>query len=223
MYDALIILNGEIPSPKYWRHFKYRTLICTDGAALPLKEMGITPNIIIGDMDSISDGTQIATVETLKKKFPSSQIFEFAEQDTTDFEKVLQFAQDNQLHNILCMGVLGKAADHSIYNLCLLYRFSKSLKLLVFHHYEELGQWIFVLPAKCQIQAPTESHISFFPLPEATLFTQGLKWELNRSILSTLGHTSMRNRTVRESINIECLGACLCFLTCSTTPIIQEL
>lgn len=229
MYDALIIVNGDIPKLIFWQHFEYRTLICTDGAALSLKETTLIPNYIVGDMDSIADSTPIATVESLQLQFPQSKIVLNVDQETTDFEKALQLIKQipfdkakKSLPKVLCVGYFGKSADHSIYNLCLLHRFSDSIDLTLFHHDGHHAQWVKVLPSDLHLKVEKNAIVSFFPWPKAKLNTQGLCWELQNQSLCLETMNSVRNKTRDEDLIISCEGHCLCFITATQPPIVID-
>ncbi|MBI2791058.1 MAG: thiamine diphosphokinase [Gammaproteobacteria bacterium] len=222
MYDALIVVNGEIPHPKFWKDIPYRTLICTDGAAKSLSDFAIMPDIIIGDMDSISVGTHFSTVEAIQKHFPLSKVLIISEQLSTDFEKALNFAKENNLHNVICLGALGKSADHSIHNLSMLNRYKKVMNLMLMHTFEQSRQWVFLLQENTCITTQKGETLSLFSFENATLSTKGLKWELENTTISHSGQTAIRNMTVDEKIEIKCIGNCLCFLTSDTPPILTN-
>ncbi len=222
MYDALIVVNGEIPPPELWQGIHYRTLICTDGAANTLRDFSITPDIIIGDMDSIAVSTQFATVESTQMHFPESKIHFIEDQCSTDFEKALFFAKQNNFKRIICLGALGKSADHSIHNLSMLPRYNKEMEITLMHSYGISRQWVFCLHENTCITTQIGDIISFFPFQEAILTSQGLKWEMNQNVITQLGNHAMRNLTTKKKVTVKCEGNCLCFLTCDNPPIIEN-
>jgi thiamine pyrophosphokinase len=205
VYDALILVNGEIPSQDLWQSVPYRVLICTDGAANTLQQTDIIPDIIIGDMDSISDSTKI--------RYPQAEIISLSDQTTTDFEKALIFSEKMKYTRILCLGMLGKSADHFVYNLSLLVRFATQLEVIGLNFIDEAPQWIFPLQSKTTIHTLPHQTISFLAFPEATLTTQGLRWELQNTLLTQVKHHSVRNQTLSNEVEINCQGNCLAFLT----------
>jgi thiamine pyrophosphokinase len=227
MYDALIIVNGEMPNLNFWQHCQHRFIICTDGAALSLKNMAIIPHYIVGDMDSISDSTSIATVEALQMQFPQSEIHYIEDQETTDFEKALQLVQVLQnkgvlesFAKILVVGFFGKSADHSLYNLCLLNRYHSLMDLTLLHTHDNLFQWVIVLPSEIHLKLQEEAVISFFPWPQATLSTQGLKWEFDDKTITLASANAVRNTLLGTEVLIHCKGPCLCFITNPTAPVV---
>lgn len=220
MYDALILVNGEIPDKEHWLGLPFRLLVCTDGAANILKNFTRTPDIIIGDMDSIAESPQNATLNELKLLFPRSKIISLNDQNSTDFEKALFYAQENKMTTLICVGILGKSADHSVYNLSLLVRFAEDLQLIALSAHDKNCQWIFPLRKKTTVQTLPAQTLSFLAFPEATLSTRGLKWELNETRLTQVHQHSVRNQTLQETIHIEAAGHCLAFLTSFEAPII---
>lgn len=222
VYDALVVVNGEIPPPKLWQGIHYRTLICTDGAANTLREFSIIPDIIIGDMDSIAVSTQYAMAQDKQKDFPESKIHFIDDQNSTDFEKALFFAKKNTLKHIICIGALGKSADHSVHNLSMLPRYRENIDIMLLHTFDESKQWIFALSENTCITTELGNIVSFFPFPEAKLTTQGLQWDVDQNVITQLGNHAMRNLTIKEKITVHCQGNCLCFLTSDNPPIIEN-
>jgi len=210
MFDALIVANGDIPPHAYWKMISYHQLICTDAAALALKTFELTPDIIIGDMDSLAHDPSFSS--------PASQLLHIEDQNKTDFEKALDLAHQRDFKKILCLGITGKSADHEIYNFSLLLRYASLFQISALHFFDNIYQWIFPLPSRMHINTQIGDILSFFPFPEAHLTTQGLKWELHHTLLSQQGAYSMRNQAKQAKVLIECKGPCLCFFsTCNTS------
>lgn len=210
MFEILIVANGDIPPKNLWSDITYSFLICTDGAAKTLKEFNITPDVIIGDFDSLPNAATL---------FPKVQIEKINDQDTTDFEKALQFCMKFPNKKIVCLGALGGFADHSIYNLSLLMRYSQDLDLCLLNPTTEGREWIFKLSSHTRICTPKNSLISFFPFPEATLTAATLEWPLARTHLTQIGNAAVRNRTTGNVTEIDCMGDCLCFVGTQVYPL----
>lgn len=222
MFSAIIVLDGDIPSPQYWQHLEHQTLICTDGAAKKLAELNIQPNIIIGDMDSIMESPMSDKEKAIRQAFPTSKIIIQLDQNTTDFEKALQYTNDNGIRKVLCLGMLGRSADHILHNLALFNRYGFTLKLIGLHVFENQLQWIMPLKDKMTISTQPGMVFSLFPLSPCVLSSKGLKWELHEKMLSSHGHSSIRNQTVAPFVQLHCQGDCLGFLISSQMPQITE-
>lgn len=212
MFDILIVANGNIPAKNTWIEIRYDLLICTDGAASTLQQFDITPNVIIGDFDSLANASV---------RFPNSQVEKVDDQNTTDLEKALQFCMKFSNKRIICLGALGGFADHAIHNLSLLLRYSAHLDLCFLNPTNEGREWIFKLKANTRIYTPPKSIISFFPFPETTLTALTLEWPLDRTHIKQIEDAAVRNRTTAELTDIDCVGDCLCFVGTQNYPIID--
>lgn len=84
-------------------------IICADGGAGHLKGLCVTPDIIIGDLDSA--GSLPQGVEVLKFK---------AEKDETDTMLAVMYALEHGFSDILLLGGLKGRLDHTFANLCTL-------------------------------------------------------------------------------------------------------
>lgn len=128
MFHTVIFTGGEFPSPKdtsfYWKNLPppnfviaadsgLETLVKFQTFFLDNKKLSFYPDLILGDMDSISDKTIInqfrkATVE----KFPSYK-------DYTDTELALERSFENGKSFVTLIGGSGGRIDHflGIYDL----------------------------------------------------------------------------------------------------------
>ncbi|RZB30527.1 MAG: thiamine pyrophosphokinase [Desulfobacteraceae bacterium Eth-SRB1] len=90
-------------------------LIAADGGASHFKALGILPNVLIGDLDSIrsDDLNELRTAGAEIIQHPSGK-------DQTDLELALDLAVDRGAEEILVFGALGARWDMSIANIMLL-------------------------------------------------------------------------------------------------------
>lgn len=69
---ALVICNGEVLSKKAMAPLLREKpfIVCADGGANKARKLGIRPDVIIGDLDSISSGTRkfFSDVTTIEVK-----------------------------------------------------------------------------------------------------------------------------------------------------------
>ncbi len=117
MSRAVIFANGELPDLEAIRTLinDDDCLIAADGGANYLLKMDLIPEIVLGDMDSLTD-------ETLSELAPSEVIFEKypVDKDETDFELALQYAIDLRPSAILVVGALGGRLDQTLTNISIL-------------------------------------------------------------------------------------------------------
>lgn len=119
MDTALIIGNGTKTNKKAVENISYNYVICADGGLERVKEYGITPNIIIGDFDSVNISLlkQYENIVPIEK-FPS-------EKDLTDMELGVEFAISKGYTNIVLIGATGSRLDHTMANIMLMEKYHK--------------------------------------------------------------------------------------------------
>ena len=165
---AVILCNGEPPSDATLaRHLPGSGLIiCTDGATGWVHARGVTPHVVIGDMDSgpPSDGAEVIDAG------PHDQ------QENTDAEKALLLALERGATQIVILGATGRRLDHTLGNVSLVARYHDRAEILLADDYSELR----VVSGRYSLPAGADSVISLLALtPDATLDTTGLKWPLH--------------------------------------------
>tara|TARA_R110002110_G_scaffold124505_2_gene301882 strand:+ start:31636 stop:32313 length:678 start_codon:yes stop_codon:yes gene_type:complete len=212
-FQTLIIAGGDMSPPDIPSNIAtHQTLLCLDGAATVVQRYKITPDIILGDLDTLV--IQYANIRQIQAAFPKSTIVHTPDQNKTDFEKALDYVVQHNLGTVLCLGLLGKAMDHTLSNLSLFARYSTIVPLTLLHSFENQKQWGFMLPPKCCIHTQINQTTSLIPISEAIVSSKGLKWELEHAKLNPLSFNSVRNKTQSEQLFIETQGNCL-YLQCS--------
>ena len=114
---TIIVCSGSIMDyanvGKYFE--KADLIICADGGASHLGKLGILPDILVGDFDSIGerdfDSLLDAGVEVIR--FP-------AEKDATDTQLAVQLAMDRGCDAVILLGATGTRLDHTMANVFLL-------------------------------------------------------------------------------------------------------
>ena len=117
--EAVILANGEYPTHvlplKILEEAQF--VICCDGAANEYILRGHTPDIIIGDGDSLSPEN--------KTRF-SDIIHHITDQETNDQTKAVHFLQEKGYREIAIVGATGKREDHTLGNISLLLDYMKN-------------------------------------------------------------------------------------------------
>nr|HMS66095.1 thiamine diphosphokinase [Ignavibacteria bacterium] len=122
---AIIFLNGNFPGKKVINSFlmKNGLIIAADGGGNSLKSIDILPDIVIGDLDSLSKSNHDYFV---RKKVKINLIIE---QETTDFEKCLLYCKKKNFKEIIVFGALSLRPDHTLNNFSVLKRYSKIFRI----------------------------------------------------------------------------------------------
>lgn len=184
-YRSILCLNGELPPPSFFIEMNL-PIIAADGAANSLQGLGIHPELIIGDLDSVHS-------ELLE----SYSHLCLPDQNSNDYQKALAYLKEKNLLPAVVVGINGGYLDHILNNIniflktnCLLY--SPPITGLVLNEHAQLN---------CEL--PPQTKISLIGIPQATLSSKGLQWELNATHLSFPGTNSCFNRTQASEIHLE--------------------
>ena len=136
-------------------------IVGADGGADRLLALGVEPEAVIGDMDSISAGAR-ARLE--------GRLFPIAEQVTTDFDKALRSVR---APFVLGLGFAGARLDHGLAVLNALVRQPQQRCLVL-----SPQDVIFLAPAEMRLDLPMGSRFSLFPMAAVTGESAGLRWPL---------------------------------------------
>lgn len=175
-------------------------LICADGGANYALLSGYTPDLLIGDLDSVlpENLNQCAEAGCSIERFP-------AEKDQTDLELALIRAAE-QAHlaketDIWLYGATGKRMDHFLGNIALALAYARKgyrIRLLDPDH----EMWI--LQGREEIRREVGQEISLLILSEkAVVTTEGLYYPLKQDVLFQESPRGVSNVFAREEAVIQ--------------------
>jgi len=177
--QAAIISNGYIRDYEFIRNvvFYADLVICADGGARHACRMGIVPDIVIGDLDSMDDNVK----DLLIKK--NVEIIKYpTEKDETDTQLAVEYAIRKKCEEIVMIGCLGNRFDHSFANVCLLkYMMDRGLKGKIVNENNE----IYLIGDNDSIQLTGEigEKVSLLPMSDYAdgVTTEGLYYKLENA------------------------------------------
>ena len=206
---AIVFANGILEDPQGAKALidPNDVIIAADGGAIHCSTLGVTPDVIIGDMDSLSEedqqywaGKHVPFIRHSRRK------------DETDLELALLHARDLPAGEILVLGALGGRWDQTFANLMLpLYHRLAGLEVAFWHE----GTWITVITHSRTIKGKAGQTVSLIPLGGNALgvSTTGLEWPLNNETLYLGGSRGVSNVLLGESAQITVeQGTLLCFI-----------
>lgn len=193
---TVIFLNGEIPGKKVVNKYLKNTdfVIAADGGANYLMKERILPDLIIGDLDSISRKSQLffsnKRVEILKIR----------EQETTDFEKCLKYCKKNKVKDIIVFGATSMRPDHTLNNFSVLKRYKSKAEIkFVSDEFE-----IFYVNKSAEFRYRAGETVSFLAFPVARgVRTKGLKYRLKGEKLEFGIREGTLNKSVSDKISVK--------------------
>lgn len=111
--SAVVLANGTFPNNDITLEILNGAsfLVCCDGAANNISQHNITPNIIIGDGDSLAGQL---------KELYKDIIISVEDQETNDLTKAVLYLIEQEYTHITILGGTGKREDHTIGNIGLL-------------------------------------------------------------------------------------------------------
>jgi thiamine pyrophosphokinase len=112
---AVIISHGSMKDFDYYKRIieGCRPVICADGGVYYAKEIGITPDVIVGDFDSVDRETLASFTGARVIRFP-------VRKDKTDTELAVDYAIEHGEKDIMLLGSSGSRLDHTFANIALL-------------------------------------------------------------------------------------------------------
>lgn len=186
---ALLICNGEQPSASLARRLARRSqlIVAADGGANGARELKITPDLIIGDLDSITPAT--------RKFFSSTAVIRMPQQDNTDMEKALDYLVSESLaQEVMIIGATGRRIDHTLGNLVVLSHYRRRLRVVACGD----GWHAFPVRNTETVEASIDTTVSLIPISDCRGVTlRGLKYPL-RNVPLRAGQIAVSN-VVRHS------------------------
>ncbi len=179
----ILVANGDIPDQSWLKTALSRensALVGVDGGSNYILELDIIPDIVLGDLDSMSPEHK----RLLEQNWVN--IFQFSEEkDETDLELALLYIVENPQWTdcpIEIFGAYGGRFDHEIANLMLLTHpalIDRDIRL------KSPNQTSFLITDKVEINGRAGDLVSLIPLKGDSKIksTEHLKWELNGSTL----------------------------------------
>jgi thiamine pyrophosphokinase len=214
MKHVLILANGKPPSKRLFQKiFVYADcFICADGGANTAARFDCTPNLIIGDLDSIEK-------ETLAV-FSNVEVKKLMDQNSTDLEKALTAAIRMKYKEIIVLGATGGRLDHAIGNLSALAKFSRKAHITFI---DNIGIFI-AAHHSLEFNLPIGTIISLLPLSRCSgIMTKGLKWNLKNESLEFGVRESTSNVIVSSPVTIKVnKGSLIVFVVSNNENLISK-
>lgn len=138
-------------------------IVAADSGADVLRAAGISPDSVIGDMDSAHADTIAA--------LPPGVLHRLSEQDSTDFDKCLRHVAAPL---VLGYGFLGARIDHQMAAMTVLCRYPDRRCILVGE-----DDVVVLCPPDLRLDLPQGSRISLYPLGPVRGESEGLHWPIS--------------------------------------------
>lgn len=186
----VILANGLFPTAQRGLDLLKAAdlLICCDGAADKLIAKGMSPHVIIGDMDSLS--TEVSELY-------ASLMIQSDDQESNDLTKAVHYCIEEGYPSVTILGATGLREDHTLGNISLMMEYYPRIEVQII---SDFG--VFFL-AQSGEQVPTfvGEKISFFSIDNRVrVSSTGLKYPLNDLQLSNWYRASLNEATANHFI-----------------------
>jgi len=196
MKKCIILANGKPPKQSvitFFRNRGYNELICADGGSNSALKMKLVPDVIIGDLDSISS-------ESLKEFKSVSKIIRLKRQNDTDVEKCLKYAISHKYAEALLVGVTGNRLDHTFCNLGIVLKFFPQIKISLIAE----NSFLMAYTGNVELKTFVGETISIYGISSKTKITSnGLKYELKNVSLPFGKKESTSNYAKKELVKLK--------------------
>ncbi len=195
---VVLFVNGDLPAPDHMlsQISNEDVLIAVDGGLGHMTRLNLTPDLIIGDLDSANQ-EEVARLQAQGvevNKFP-------VDKDETDLELALNAALMMDPTVIWIVAALGKRLDQTLANIFLLTSpdlAEYDIRLL------DGQQEVFLIRHSRSITGKTGQRLSLLPLhgPAQGIRTEGLKYPLDNETLYPHKTRGISNRLIKPSATV---------------------
>ena len=188
----IILANGQFPSG--WKGMELLKsadlLICCDGAADKLVSFGMSPHVIIGDLDSVS---------TEVRELYASVMIHSDDQESNDLTKAVHYCIEKVYPSVSILGATGLREDHTLGNISLMMEYYPRIEVQIISDYGIF----FLVQSGEQVQSYAGEKISLFSIDNRVHVTStGLKYPLNDLQLSNWYRATM-NEAKADHITLQ--------------------
>lgn len=208
MPRVIIFANGiSGPGEKNRRYIAEGDfIVCADGGTRYALAMGLRPDLIVGDLDSLSPELlkQVQKLGIPVEKYPAAK-------DESDLELALQAAQRFNTDEVLILTALGGRMDQFLANIMLLTRQKWSFRALRIADGDQQG-WALTGPAEMQIDGKSGDILSIVPVSERLeqLDISGVRWPLSGALVERGSTLTLSNFMTGEKALVKfAVGICL--------------
>ncbi|MCF8227044.1 MAG: thiamine diphosphokinase [Bacteroidales bacterium] len=187
----IVLANGNFPSSAHCRLMldQAEKIICCDEAADNLLYYGKEPDLIIGDMDSISRVTVVKYKDRMVK---------LTEQETNDLTKAVNYCIDKGYSEVTILGATGLREDHTLGNISLLLEYNKRISARMVTDFGEFS----MIKSGEEVRSFPGERISFFSVDnKVKVISEGLKYKLDNMQLHNWWRASL-NEVTGESFTL---------------------
>ena len=193
----IIFANGDLPDLEKARALLREDdfIIAADGGTYHALALGLTPNIIIGDLDSLPANFEVS-------KFNNEIVLYPKDKNETDLELAIQHAITLDPEQVIILAALGGRLDQTLGNIALI---SSVERLTLNIRLDDGIEEVFFCREQVQVNGANGDTISLIPWQgEVTgVVTTGLKWPLQNETLYPQKTRGISNEMTGDTATIQ--------------------
>lgn len=194
----IVVAGGRRPDPQ-WLHTvgQLGTVIAADRGADHCKKAGVVPRFLYGDRDSAAPGAW----EEFLRKGAKAKTYP-VNKDDTDLSLVFQDLEPGP--PVVATGIWGGRADHLFGNLYTLLAYAQRGGTVILADEQELLCYLRPGTRATFTAAKHPRAVSLLPLsPECTVSIHGVRWPLDKSLLTQANPYAVSNKQTEPSVEAE--------------------
>ncbi len=196
---ALIMANGDYGSDIKWylsRINEYHLVVCADGGTNAAMQIGIRPDIVIGDMDSIDKESRAKA-----KDCGASFVTFSSEKDSTDTDLAMRLVSRKGYDAVVIWGGTGSRLDHTLANL---FCGTAILRSGMDIRFESPCLTVYFTDAELDFKGDIGDTVSVIPLGGSAkgVFLKGFKYPLNDAILNSDQSLGISNEMAKREASV---------------------
>ena len=166
-------------------------VVCADGGANSARRLGVKPDVILGDFDSITPHTR-RFFRTVPQLF-------MEDQNSTDMEKALKYCVERRVSSADVVGALGGRIDHAMGNLGCFKKFGNRLHL----RFVDVRSELTLVKRSVRLSVNIGDELSLIPLDRCSgVSTTNLKYSLRNDLLETGVRAGISNVATARTVGV---------------------
>jgi thiamine pyrophosphokinase len=190
--SVLIIANGAGESKAFLKKQAavHDFILALDAGADTALKAGVTPDLAIGDLDSIS--------QTAKKKLGKAKLFKITRQDNTDFEKGLDFISFIKPEKVTIACATGGRIDFTLSNFSSVFNYAGRFDMV----FKSESWRIYPVIETKSFNCKKGAAVSLIPMDACKDITlRNLKYTLKNATLAP-GRTAVSNTAKKDAFTV---------------------
>lgn len=197
---VLILANGEPPSAALLARLVSECdfFLATDGAALTATRLGVFPDMVSGDFDSLD----LSAAQAL---LPQTKFVPTPDQNKTDLEKAFEIVRERGAESVTIVGAAGRRIDHTLGNFSLLLRWRAEYPNLPVVFATDGSETRAVL-GEVTLETEPGDAVSLLSFDgHARVSVSGVRWPLENYSLA-VGVGGLLNEALDERVTVSAAG-----------------